>query len=85
MDPDIIRMREALVILDQIYDVVESNSATSPFSGTAVQAPGISLSVLTQRLCKFKSYHPPALSRSCHDTLYKPEIPEEKNAESPMF
>jgi hypothetical protein len=39
MDPDIIRMREALVILDQNYDVPQSNSATSPFTGTVVRTP----------------------------------------------
>jgi len=44
MDPDVIRMHEALVILDQKYDVPESNSATSPFTGTVAWAPSISLS-----------------------------------------
>jgi hypothetical protein len=82
MDPDIIRMQEVLVILEQGYEVPERDNAPSPFTGTVVRAPGISLSVLTRRLCIFKSNHPTALLRSCHDTLYNPEILEEKNTES---
>jgi hypothetical protein len=82
MDLDIIRMQEVFVILDQEYEVPERDNAPSPFTGTVVRAPGISLSVLTQRLCIFKSNRPTALLRSCHDTLYNPEILEEKNAES---